>query len=654
MINYRFFIDGNEVPEVDNIQGWDKLVTSVKRDSSDLKGLLVSQDVKLVFIGDTYQFFLNKFYNVGICDETEILIQYEYDSTGWHILHEGVIKTPSLELDEIRGEATAAIQDNSFYAKINNNKNIPTVPDSGISKNGVAIDPAPKYDVGVFDCSDASSLGTAPMFWLTDVIKFMVAFMSDGEMGFESDFLNNDLLIMVCDGRALRTKVDPGGLVLNWSTTFLKIFDNLVKNRLVSFLIEDDGTGKKILRIEDADYFYQNDITNTFTNPATLKTSVDTRSLYSAITFGSDKTLKYPYLSFLEDIQFNGFKEESFNPLGQCNIDNELSLVRDFIVSSNVIQYILLQDGLTDPDTSYDNDICFIVAGNIDSVLLTADAKASNFDGAGAPVYYNLDLINSSVAESYKKVYQSSLASYIGAQTNDFLATVLNPVSYTDTSIPPIPFDATQDPHYDFPIINYQSKIDPGGNFNLGTDTYTVPITGFYTINCKMKYFVDGLYNAQNFMTVELRINGIPSAVSQVIHSSNNMGINFITISGSYYLTSGTSLSTQFGLGISGTFNQPIHQIFTLLAQTTFSATATPNSGGIYQEIDSQAVRNVFHDIEIPLKPQEHESILSSLRNKKEIQLDSLNYNGWIYSYSYDHKSQIAKIRLSSTINSSQ
>lgn len=656
MINYRFTIDGNIIDEVDNIQGWDKLITTIKRDSSDLKGLLKTQDVKLVFIGKTYQFFYDKFYNAGTCNEIEILIEWQFDDTGFKPLHNGIIKIPSLELDEIKGECTTPIQDNSFYAKINNNKGIETVIDSGISKNQVTITPAPVYDVAVFDCTDGSSLGTAPMYYLFDAFKFLVEFMSDGEMGFESDFLQNDFLVFIGDGKALRTKsvTDP-----NWSVSFSKLFDNLKKNRDVSFQIEDAG-GKQVLRIEKSDYFYQNQIVNTYTDPIKIKTTVDSKTLYSAVRFGSNPTLSFPFLSFLEDIKFNGFKEEVFHPLGQCNIDNELNLVRDIGVSSNLIQYILQQDGVGSPDTSYDENLIFIYASSVDSNLLTGTAMQSNPAGSGTPVFYNMELINAKVAESYQNSYQASLASYIGAQTNDFQATVQNSVSYSDVSTPAIPFGGAA---YIFGNINYQSEIDPGNNFNLATDEYTVPVTGYYTFNLYYKYDISGLYSNFHQIDVKFKIDNIPGAEVSITHQLNSgnpgNGLNSGTLSINAYLTIGTILSTKFALGASGVFNQPIHQIFTLLPDTKFSATSTPDAGGIYQEVNQGNVRNIFHEIEYPITPQQFNDLISTgnsnfnMRGKQKIFWAEKNrfYEGWIDSYRYDHKSEIAKIIIKSTLN---
>lgn len=669
MINYRFTIGGNIVEEVDNIKGWDKLVTTIKRDSSELKGLLKTQDVKLTFIGDMYQFFYDKFYNAGTCNEIEILIEWQFDDTGFKVLHDGIIKIPSLELDEIKGECTTPIQDNSFYAKINNNKGIETVIDSGLSKNQIAITPAPVYDVDVFDCTDGSSLGTAPMYYLFDAFKFLVEFMSDGAMGFESDFLQNEFLVFVTNGFYLREKalVDVDGVKHLMSISFSKLFDNLKKNRDVSFQIEDDGTGKQILRIEKSEFFYQNEVSNTYVDPIYIITTVDSKTLYSAVRFGSNPTLNYPYLSFPEDIKFNGFKEEIFHPLGQCNIDNELNLVRDIGVSSNLIQYILIQDGATDPDTSYDENVIFVYASTVDSGAHTGIAMESNPGGTGFPVFYNMELINAKVSESYKNSYQSSLASFIGVQTNDLQADLTTAIHYDNVGIP----DAVGPPYapqYIFPVIDFQTAVDPGGNFNLATDEYTVPIDGYYTINLFAKYRVIGLHPSSGttptfyLMSVGFRINNTP-ILFEIIHQDGGVnggdGDYVMQIGQSVYLTNGTVISCDVGLSQFPFLITALSTHFTILPGTKLSITATPDSGGIYQDVDAGNIRNIFHEIEYPISPQRFSDLISvgnsnyKMRGKQRIFWEEKNrtYEGWIDGFRYDHKTELAKIIIKSSLN---
>ena len=427
--------------------------------------------------------------------------------------------------------------------------------------------------------------------------------------------------------------------------------DNLKKNRDVSFQIELDANGKPTIRLEKSSYFYQDTGSTTFLNPTKINTSVDTKTLYSSVRLGSNPVSNDPSLSFPEDIKFNGFHEESFHILGQCNIDNEFNLVRDIAVSSNIIQYIIDQTGLIAPDTGYDSQLVFIVVENLNIGALTADAVKSNPSGSGIPVYYNMDLINAMVAESYSDSFQNSLASYIDIQTNDFRATVNNPVSYSDISVPAIPFVGA--PSYSFPKINYQTKVDPGGNFNLATDSYTVPITGYYTLHLYAKYTVQGQYgNDLNRMYVGFRINnaGVLATVTNV-HSFDGLFTAEIIVNA--YLTIGTVLDTEFGLGEDGIFNQPLHQYFTLKDGSYFEATSTPDSGGIYENVNTEAIRNIFVETDTPLTPQQFKNVLATLRNKQNIEWTEKNrtYSGWIDSLSYNHKTEIAKIILKSSIN---
>jgi len=256
MIYYRFYINNVLIPEPENIGGWNKLLTNIKRDSSNLKGLLVSQDVQLDFIGTQYTFFRLAYFNSGVCAEYTTLIEQSYDDINYSTLHRGIIKLRDVVLrDMLKGIATAKINDNSFYARINNNKSIETNVQGGWSKNGEPITVDSQYAVSLFKPIDNTNIGTRQMHRVFDVMKYLVQFMSDGEVTFQSTFLETTLPMMIQRGDVMRTGIQPSPY---WLISFSKLFTNISKIRKIGWTIEYDVNENPIFRLEEDSYFYDN------------------------------------------------------------------------------------------------------------------------------------------------------------------------------------------------------------------------------------------------------------------------------------------------------------------------------------------------------------------------------------------------------------
>lgn len=345
-ITYRFTIDGVIIQEPENIEGWDRLVTTIKRDSSELKGLLVTQDAQLLFTADQYRYFKNKYFNEGICQDIPILIEQSFDGgINFSILHDGKMFLSDVELDLLKGVSKAKTSDDSFFARINNNKSIKTNPKGLWTKNGepIGIGNTPvDYSVDFFTPATGAFFGARNMLKLVDVMRYLVLWMSDGEVEFQSDLLENDLQLMIQQGDVLRLNVDPTPY---WEVSFADIYKNLKGLRNISYCIEYDAFGNPVLRLELTSYFFQNTLATDqdgneiiFTDPTTLETKVKVDELYSQVRLGTDVLADYIYLEFPESIRYNGFKDEELYILGQCNIDKTLNLLKDFAVSSNTIE----------------------------------------------------------------------------------------------------------------------------------------------------------------------------------------------------------------------------------------------------------------------------------------------------------------------------
>lgn len=669
-ILYRFTVDDTITSEEGNIRGWDKVFTSLKRDSSELKGLLLTQDAQFEFIGDLYIYVYNKLFTAGVCNEIDFLVEESHDNgTNYLEIIRSKIFSRDIELDIIKGVAKIKkLTDDSFFARIDNNKNIGTVPDAGRSKNDVSITKAPQYAVTLYDPVDGTQAGTTtPMFFVNDVMKYLVSFMSDGEVKFRSDLLNNDLKLMITNGFAIRTETLSSP---NFSVSFFRLLKNLRGSRDIGFGIEYDTNKKPILRVEKASYFSQNNVADTFNDPLTIKASIDSSSLYSRVKFGSNPTISQnedPDVSFLEEIKYNGFKEEEFHILGQCNIDSTLDLVKDIGVSSNLIQHIIYQRFIftpIDPDTSNDDTLIFVHCSSVNTGLLTANAVMTDvdFSTGTTPTYYNQRLTNSQTGKDYYTSFQGSLASFLNFTVNDFEGTITT--SFQTTIANTLnPFPSFWFGVYDVIPIIYNTEVDPGNNFNPATGYYTCPVTGFYTFSFFLKadllttsvlgdYLIRIVDDAGAILGETLLTDDLQSTTTY-------QGVVSISI----YRTAGDLVGTSVHMAYASTVFNPT-SVFRILTGTRFSASATPDSGGIFQEYNQGDVQKLFFETQYPLSPSRFNAIANLQRSSTNINSHkkysiywaekNRHYEGHIHDIKYDHKNQKANIILKASINSSE
>lgn len=655
MIYYRFFIDDIQIPEPNNIGGWEKLLTNIKRDQSALKGLLITQDVELTFIGEQYRFFSDAYFNTGICAEFRTLIQQSYDDVNYITLHRGIIKLRDVILkDMLKGEATAVIKDDSFYARIDNNKSIATNLKGGWSKNGEPIDRCDDYDTALYTPVDGSSAGSQPTLSVHKAMEYLVRWMSDDEVSFRSDFLESDLQMVIQQGIVLRTGTDPSPY---WEISFEKLFSNIKKLRDISYQIEYDINEKPIFRLERAAFFYSqtpatdedgNEII--FSDPENIETSVNKNELYGKLKIGSTVIFdNLPTVTYPESARFNSFKEEELYILGQCNRDNTLDLVKDLVISSNVIEDIVVN---ASPD--YDDEIILIVVDAIDDNALTANAKMStNLGSSSPPEFYNMDLLNSIVAKDYFTTFQGGLvAGFLNFTGNEFSAITNVQTTYGDNTIPAIPLDPAAPLQID--PINYQIDVDINGNFNLATDTYTAPVSGFYVFNIFEHFDVSGYGDGvTTFNLVRIRWGIEINGVKTQLHSQNFFnGFQVVNITQSVILAAGDTVSVYKDMLSFGVYVAAVHQRVKFRTACKFSATSTPDTGGQVATYDPQDVRNVLMKFKYSIGSRLFDSIKSQLTKQYTIYSSVLNrsFKGWIDSISYPHKDGSADVVLKTSV----
>jgi len=354
---YKFYLDGTLL--ADEPIGWEDLVTEIDRDLN-LHGLLIKTNLKLTFVGDGYDYLKCVFDANSFCKEVKIIIEEQCsDGSGWDKVVDGLISCLDMQFDMNKCTVECDVEDNSYFARIKNNINIEAFPHVGKSKSGVDISPATLEKLTMFTPSTGVDSATPRYAYrVFELCKFLVSFMSDGEVDFKStlfDVGGEFEGLFVTNGLHLATGVaadyqneDIG------SMSFKTLNEEVYKICNVGFTIETI-LGRPTLRIEKDDYHFGTTVSDTLDNVLGVTKRVKTDLLYSILLIGSTTTDNNPTLSFPEDIQLLGFKEEEYQLTGQCNIDRTFDLLGEWIRSSNVIEDIL------GGSTSYDEDFIFVM-----------------------------------------------------------------------------------------------------------------------------------------------------------------------------------------------------------------------------------------------------------------------------------------------------
>lgn len=654
---YRYYLDGNLIPEA---QGWDKFITSIKRDKTN-NGISVAQDFTLTFGASVYNYFQGKLNSDGYCYEAELLIEYSVDNgNNWLTFHNGIIYLSDIRFDEKRKECTARIQDNSFYAYINNNVNVATFLFAGKSKNGVLITTPPMQ---YLQCSEVATNNPFPInstagyeyksFLVYDVFKYLIAFMTDNKVDFKSTTFDVGGIYhnyVITTGYVLRYSilngyngaVNPAGInqqqfESSWQQiSFKNFYDEMFKRFNLVWWIEVIA-GVPTFRIEAESDSRTTSINNLATNYIDeLYSQVDADSLYSNVKISNGAvTEQSPFTIFPNRLNLLGFRDEEYAVTGQCNLDNTLSLEMNYIHDSNTIQDCLEQGWATAFTGDYDNEIFIINA--VDDGAGTCTAVQTNWLQNPPPNYFNEQLNNYNIVSRFFNGIPTALAQYLGSGDNTFRAYQLpmgayppsitnEPLIFTDTT-PPNGFDA-------------------GGNYNNILSRYTSPIEGVYTFRLQVGTIATAAIpsptTAVNFAVVVYDSLNVMQSVTTfapvftIGGLYNDVSIDFNSV----YM--GVSWYAQIAMlyNISGDNPDPNNYIY-------FECINAANDGKInYVDQDKLAI-NTFQ-FKVPMTLDELKLIEGNLPALIPFQRygDSNTRYGWIKTMRYNHKDNIAEFNL--------
>jgi len=512
---YLFYLDGLLTDSPINEF---ELSTSIRRES-DTDGINVIQDVELAYnanndlkVGETsgYSILYNAFES-GTCNEIIIDIYDVVGNTTTYHIYQGVIKVPSIMVDLQRFILKTKVQDNNFYAYINNNKNIKYNLLSQVTKNGESITPAIQTEVFVYDTTNCSYTGNIHHgIKVYDAFEFLCRALSDNKLGFYSTTLiNTKNNIILFTGYALITT--NAGADSEIITSFKELYDEIKKVRNIGYYIDTTDLNNPIMVMEDLDLLYSGNNIYEFNDIKELDVKVNIDNIYSTINAGSTLLIDgaNPTTTFPEFISYLGFQQESYIPLGQCNFDNELDLVNKFAISSNMISDQIFGAVTTNLETIFMIECEKKPIGN--QYLAIDYANWIGAVGSGY-CYYNKGFTNPYKLSTQSSNYQAATTNTLSLGTYGFRASLGALQSAASFDIgSPFYIGPTLQGYTTQPII-YVDETS-GGNYDSGyydntSGIYVAPIDGNYSFSTIADLEITGCDTVYNCAT--LAVNNVP------------------------------------------------------------------------------------------------------------------------------------------------
>lgn len=476
---FSFYLDNNLVSDPVN---WGDFTETILRDDA-IKALLIKYESGLDFSGSAYNYLYSQYLAYGFCKLVSIRIDYKCtDSAQFETLVNGFIFISDCRFNLNKCLVSTTIIDNNYGAKIYNNKTIKTYLNSDKSKNssilGNTISVGVTQDIQFFTPTTGVYSGSVrKLYRVYDAFKYLIDYISDGTIGFESSYLSdvNGLDgLCVTTGKEIRTAtgISP---VISFQDLFIEV--NKMFPIGLTVIIKN---GIPTIKIEEDSFFYSAINSIKVDNIEDLTQSFSNEKLYSSVRIGSQTASFNPAIHHLIPRQFIGFQDESYTLTGECNIDRVLDLYNSFSIDSNIIE------GLFATDTSnveYDDNTVFVYCD-------IATGKAKQLLNSDNIYYYNSNITNDLV--SARNSFNGDAALYGGLDNSGFKATKTyynesfggaNDINNADFMITM----TSGDPPFTTPVIIelYNDTLtgtnfNLGGNYNPANGKYTVPLAGAY------------------------------------------------------------------------------------------------------------------------------------------------------------------------------
>jgi hypothetical protein len=589
--------------------------------SESLSSYILEVDGNVTFTGSEYAYLYDLFNN-NVCASVDIRIL----SDDGEIDFNGLINVSDISFIPDRCEAICEIQNNNITAKIENNKSIDCVLNVGRSKNDVEYTPI-ITNVTLHNPTLTDSVVRRGMR-VYDAFTSMMAFLTDGEIGFVSDYFdynvstNEQAFSVITNGSEVRNGTEFAPTI-----SFNDLFNDLNSLENLALAYEDGN-----IRIEDKDYFKQQLSSVTFNDVKDLSQQLAIETLYARVTFGSaEVSTDYDYL---QDIRFNCVNDESYHLGGQCNTDTELDIsTKEIITDPNVIQRVLPSGSMGGQgDDSYDEKVMIISCDSNDESKMTLKPASST------DYYYNDRYLNINVAPRWFGQIPQSIYAFLGngndgcfinQDTDQTLTAGFE--GFQPTQEAPLPFN---DVNGNYSIESRWFPTSPVGDNDpdytlfaqLWADVgvYTAPSNGVYTFEYEIFTNI-----FEPFFIQKMRDNSNANDASGNSYSPEiveQIAPDYWRVygGGTFYLNTGEYVGV---LPINGSSGNNI--IYT----DSFFKCFDP-LGGVWNVYDSSSVYNIENKADYPIRCDDWKAIKNAPFQSILMTYNSGSTSGWLKSIS--------------------
>lgn len=665
---FKFYLNGtliNDTPDK-----WDAIDTSIKRD--DISGILL-YDSNLRFTtygGQDLYIALKAKWDTDRFGESTFDVYQRAGSAGYLLIHAGTIFHSDLEFNLINGSINFKTEDRGFYAMVNNNKNIEVNLDQNLSKNEVNIGGCPSFLLEVHKVSNGTYYAAKRQaFKVYDVLEYLIRFMSDDRMGFQSETFG-------AGGQYEGYCIVAGHEMIDHDQTvsprlsWYKLANDLIKRFNVRFAITGSAVSP-VVQCESFDRFYSGDLSYTLSDiPQEIRLKVDTNLIYSGVNVGSTdyettSSLTYPDVQYLIT-----FKEENLYFKGTNNIDRTLDLIGNLVISNSSIEVVL--EMLSGHDT-YDEKQ-FLIHYN----TATNKSISTNWTPISGKHLYNETLNNINILSRWSGAFPSEIVSNFydpGPDRFKALKYRQSPdiFAFTDKSLHDIgTFESLPINYSD----DYANGYDPGLNYGdttpQGTDVpqtasyYTAPTGALYSFSASAsirlnKYTTGTTLIGKRKLYFKLRFyksttETFDSASYEVSRDDGYNSTKYFTLSNSIstYLNAGDTMEVRLVIDIESANNYSNKRNIELAVDpgSFFSCNGIDIGGGTLTVSNPNEYKCVKMNFTYPLTLEDYLSIRSSKEGLIKVPITSNTaINGWVENLKFDHSSGEATFELISDGN---
>jgi hypothetical protein len=642
---YKYELDGNLFTEP---MGWDGWKTSLNRNQG-VGGIVEEQSGQVTFSGDGYAYLFEK-RKLGYCNSVEVRIWEDCSRSGdFKLGFEGKIFLSDAEFDITDCMVKCDLIDNSYFAMIANNRSIEVSVNAGKSKNGFDIAALDMWDIQMFNPCDGvdSGLPKPKSYRLFDVGDYILQFMSDGAIRLESSILD---LSGEFEGVFLSSSilmVDPAtnntGIIFTWE----KWIENVRSLCAISWRMVKRPSGIVMLIEKTTDTFVNTVSVNL---PAVKKIvrKIDSTRNYAAVELGSDDVvdslgcgvLGGGEPAFPDQINLLGCKREQFTVVGTCNDNSILSLIIDWVISSNVIEEIYFNG-----DEGYSEKVIVIDCVSLNSSTLTAAATKGDVFGTTPPVFYNTRFYNYEVIKRHLRGIPNTLVKYLTIPDTGFKAkyTATETITFPPTIVSgatitffPFPFgDDFTSPNFDL-NNDYGNGTTPGNLVTQVNSRYDAPADNVYKFRTTMD-----LLTSSTIYDITVTYERYDSALTLLA----TYPVNRTFTGGNYY---GEMFDSPL-IYMNATDVMAVRITWEFVGPSvgaTFELLATGTQGGtfeVYNPEDYIADQLIF---DCPMSFAEFKEIQSKITEKISADDGKNQVSGWIDDLTFDRHRNMAEITL--------